>query len=310
MVLEYLERGDLRRWLGKMNKSGDTFTGKQLWHMTECLFKGIVAMAHPPSIQDGFEESETLFWNETVREPGINLNESDDLVHFDIDPTNVFIGGTDSTHVIPVIKIGDLGLMNELKDMKLDVKKRLSFWCHRQRGKSDFFLPEQFTEEWDYVKTLPHFQACEVAGNFSWRSNVYHLGLMLWCLITGCYPPRGPIDPQVVSAEVDMDSGETEYKWSYGNYLSDETIFDWVDPNLLHLAVRCMMEKPDDRPSLQEIAAVIHRGLHGTPWGETDDDTKAWAARFFGGPPQLSPLPADKIEDWLSGRRSFSEIQP
>ncbi len=109
LVLEYLTYGPLETWIGKMNKRRQAaidkaifedpdddeaqreaetvwFSSKQLWIMASCLFKTIVAMAHPPSLQPEFDEGDDDV-DEKVPAPGRGVL-SQDLVHFDIDPSN------------------------------------------------------------------------------------------------------------------------------------------------------------------------------------------------------------------------------
>ncbi len=52
------------------------------------VFKGIMAMAHPPSEQEGFDHRLDDEIDEVLTAPHAPLVMSDDLVHFDIDPTN------------------------------------------------------------------------------------------------------------------------------------------------------------------------------------------------------------------------------
>lgn len=47
-------------------------------------------------------------------------------------------------------------------------------WKYRMYGKSMFYMPEQFTEEWDYVPQLPgELDTRVAAGKFTWKSNLF-----------------------------------------------------------------------------------------------------------------------------------------
>ena len=53
---------------------------------------------------------------------------------------------------------------------------------------------EQFTEEWDWVKNYPREkpETTGTAGEYSWRTNLFHIGLTMQSLITLHAPPHRP----------------------------------------------------------------------------------------------------------------------
>lgn len=62
---------------------------------------------------------------------------------------------------------------------------RTRLWWNRRRSKDGWFLPEQFTEEWDRVDYEPFSEnitdmatGVGAAGSFTPKSNIFHVGLV------------------------------------------------------------------------------------------------------------------------------------
>ena len=90
-------------------------------------------------------------------------------------------------------------------------------WMSRESGKQLWYSPvcphyqkaharelnvrlqEQFTTEWKHVTRYPPLSA-KVAGKYSWKTNMFQLAQVMWCLITHCQPPDGPV-PELVSLQ-------------------------------------------------------------------------------------------------------------
>ncbi|KAL1836117.1 hypothetical protein VTJ49DRAFT_5562 [Mycothermus thermophilus] len=69
---------------------------------------------------------------------------------------------------------------------------------YREKTPRDKKAQKKFSEEWDYLplaegpfspfrRPLP-----KTAGNFSWATNLFHVGLIMFTLATRCYPPLPP----------------------------------------------------------------------------------------------------------------------
>ena len=45
----------------------------------------------------------------------------------------------------------------------------------RRRGKHAYLVPEQFTDEWDWLRASPGESNSETAGNFDFHTNLYQV---------------------------------------------------------------------------------------------------------------------------------------
>lgn len=128
------------------------------------------------------------------------------MVHFDLDPQNVFVGDFDARRhrYGPIFKFGDFGTAARTSSNVFKDPPEAIF--RRRFGKLLYHLPEQFhrmatlprkwpcwsllmantrnTEEWDYVDVLPEHEnpRPRIAGNYGPASNVWHIGMVsfLW----------------------------------------------------------------------------------------------------------------------------------
>ncbi len=188
---------------------------------------------------------------------------------------------------------------------------------------------EQFTEEWDYCRRLPWERPSKVAGKYDWRMNLYQFGLVceasadssvsrlhwlwinrsrifqvLWTIITGHHPPTRP-DPQVVDTEFN-ELGKRRYIWSYGNYIMDDR-YDNVDKELRELVVKCMMERPSDRPKMRDIYRLIQRKVNETEWKDEPDEDR-WFRDFFTTPAPPRRKPVSRLNDVSCTTRPWAAL--
>ncbi|KAI1761320.1 hypothetical protein GGR53DRAFT_469470 [Hypoxylon sp. FL1150] len=119
LILEYMSNGDLSTLIGKLAKDrrnrdwGGRIPNRVLWSFWLCLIRACIAMEYPPrkfhpdrkkpepSQDQTAEESRdlqrridtyNLLGDDLIENIPANVNRRQNLVHFDIDPSNVFIG--------------------------------------------------------------------------------------------------------------------------------------------------------------------------------------------------------------------------
>ncbi|KAH9898657.1 kinase-like domain-containing protein [Xylariomycetidae sp. FL2044] len=260
IVMEYLENGDLGEIIYRVRERETRIPNKVLWSFFYCLIQACQDMAQPPVDR---------------RENKDDDNEVE-IVHFDIDPLNVFIDKTDWTsddhEVAPRIKLGDLGLMTMFYWSNPYSYDQLQ--TYRRIGKRDFFAPEQFTEEWDTVSPDTAHMDHGIAGNYGNHTNVWAVALTMECLITLCYPlwPR--------RATTEQDDNDLSYL-TYGAHLLEEQ-WDETDVRLRRLLCECMAHDPDLRPTVQQLVDAVPGLARDTPDDGPDglvwnhDAVRAW----------------------------------
>ncbi|AEO64627.1 uncharacterized protein THITE_2126944 [Thermothielavioides terrestris NRRL 8126] len=316
MLLEYLPRGSLYKALVVAERDHLTFQTRLLWEIFHCLVQSTIAMAYPPTqhpalYPGGLDAAAPVM---EVFPPG-NIPTPSRFVHFDIDPTNILVGGNDPTvdpdhPVAPVMKLSDFGIASEVTDaVRANGERALHF---RRLAKHKFFMPEQFTKEWDWVPLGYHLYAgapwpTTVAGQWGWASNLFQVGLVMACLITQCYPPCPPVPgliwifhPEYVIGDAEDEeeddppkhppvhagqvAGKTDRNnvskyiavWSYGEYLLHENV-PWKKDNnryLLEQVAECLCDEPRYRPRLNHLKIRIETSLAANQplWGRGNTD--------------------------------------
>ncbi|KAK4152165.1 hypothetical protein C8A00DRAFT_16480 [Chaetomidium leptoderma] len=205
MFLEHCKRGSLHKALYTSHAKILEFPNRALWHIFHCLIKACIAMAYPPTPPGNPGHGQQPRYKERVPD---NENKSK-FVHFDIDPQNskhVAEPGLNNHPLIPVMKLSDFGIASDIQDQ--DLSDRDLMWQLRPLAKYGFFTPEQFTEEWDYVPAgqapragNPPFP--KVAGNFTWKNNLFQMGLVMVCLITRHRPATPPYPSRIRMPPID-----------------------------------------------------------------------------------------------------------
>ncbi|KAI0006764.1 hypothetical protein F4779DRAFT_547416 [Xylariaceae sp. FL0662B] len=214
IITELFENGTLKDLIVRVSERGLRWPNRVLWSFWLCLVKQCIALAFPVrkfhpnrknSAEDDLDEfiPENKYHWRTKR-----------MVHFDMDPTNEFIAGID--------------LNTERRD----------------RSKDGYFSPEQFTEEWDLIPADRNgANVCDepVVGNYGPHTNVWGIALILFNIITGCYPRLPPTPGYITSPSgaklmtYGMDLLEKEW-----NYVDRELrwpcdVYVMIRPNGLHL---------------------------------------------------------------------------
>ncbi|KAK0655147.1 hypothetical protein B0T16DRAFT_5609 [Cercophora newfieldiana] len=337
LILEFLRRGDLNKYLTKLaakflkafeeleqkmakhggnlpqdyvlqNLAPTEFPDEVLWLIFEFLFKGVIGILAPPKVRPEYDETggdDGPLVDETPPDRNMPL-ERQDIVHFDLDPRNVLIGSFDH---VPIHKISDLGHMKPMRDLKADSQQYEEMWSSRLRGKPRIYwlTPEQFSQEWDRISHHPRDApppGVRVAGNYSWKTNLYAIGQIMWCLITRFEPPPPRYATQIDTGDGDFEDINTK-KWSYGAYLLQGN-FDHVDSDLRNLVVECMMDDPADRPRMHKMWKVIQKKTAG----DLDKYVKEWCADFYSEALVALPHTSEKLQEWLNNNFDFGVLFP
>ncbi|KAI0886530.1 kinase-like protein [Annulohypoxylon maeteangense] len=327
MLLEYVEGGNLVNLIDKLQQrekaSGEpvVIPNRVLWAIWLCLVRACVAMKYPPR---KFHPD-----RRTRRRPNgrTDLNEmippqnkrwrQKNWVHFDIDPSNIFIGNIEAPppplidigqrqrddpqpdrepgehSFIPRIKLADFGLAEPIKTHK----RNEYYSCRRQNGKVRYYAPEQFAAEWDQIPPVADgAEAGErrVPGVYGSPMNVYQMALTFWVVITQRdapipvepQPPLGMVVPRLenrlVPSYLDNLIGPDD-RISYCPYFMDpdDNPYEYVDAELRRTIYECMYHRQDDRPTVETLLPQAQAGVQKEFQGESDDFIKEWVSQFI-----------------------------
>lgn len=142
---------------------------------------------------------------------------------------------------------------------------------------------EQITEQWDFVPGLNALRNHEVAGNYGSHSNLYHIGLAMFELVTLNMPDQPPF-ARPYEFIIDRQSLRG---WTYGHNLLGEynpEIVRQYSADLRHTIAWCMEHNPLNRPSLVRLGQIIEQNL-------ASPDQRADATRRIVGNLLRVPLP-------------------
>lgn len=176
----------------------------------------------------------------------------------------------------------------------------MDLWQFRLAGKPQIFVPEQFTQEWEYEAAIDrdHLQREDTAGNYHWWSNLFQVGWIMWSLITHAYPP---VPPTMCSYEyanpelgqgggggggLDDDAGDdTVYGFTYGAQLMEDEYGEY-DTSLRSLLMRLLDHNPTQRPKLLwlERTLLVHARREVLSTNEPDEEFRKAMHRLFGEP--------------------------
>ncbi|KAI1485159.1 kinase-like domain-containing protein [Biscogniauxia mediterranea] len=305
LLLEFAENGDLANFIYKTNEMREKVPNRVLWSFWLCLVSACVAMEYPPrkfhpkrrdpdpADVEGLPAMDFVDLNSETRGKRIGPDLYEDVpdpsrrwagkrqVHFDIDPKNIFIYGfdpntKDNEHkLIPRLKLADFGLAQTVKPNKGNGY----YWHKRGTGKLGYYTPEQFGEDWDYVRAPwiygPEISEQPVAGNYGAHTNVWSIALSLWQLMTGA---RVPFPPVVAPPE---DPNDPNAPVSYCTLINTHQRYAYIDADLRRTVYRCMMHRPADRPSLLTLMNEAKEGIKRSYPGESDEEISAWVAKLL-----------------------------
>ncbi|KAK0644454.1 kinase-like domain-containing protein [Cercophora newfieldiana] len=304
LILEYLPRGDLDKFFSTAGGEPRPRTPEPiLWSMFGCLVRGLIALQNPPKQQARYAQG----W----REDGPPITEGTDgdddfetdIVHWDLDARNVLLGDYecgdehDKHNIAPVLKITDLGWSRDMFQDRDPGLARDPYWLHlysRRIGKTGWYAPEQFTEEWDYVGLLPDPNPGRlnhrVAGNYTGKMNIFQVGMIMYTAITQCVPPDGAPWPQRMNFTT-LPTPPGNYvriinnAWTYGGHL-DDAAYNSVSAELRELVKQCMCDDPAHRPDARSLLQeILRHHRQRRPPRLTPNRMRAWADRRINFPP-------------------------
>ncbi|RYP21524.1 hypothetical protein DL765_002160 [Monosporascus sp. GIB2] len=288
MVMEFVPNGDLSTFIKRVNQLQTEFPGMVLWKFFLCLIRMCIGLAYPVEFIPANQGR--------VNKYPIVENIPDDqgptrIVHFDLDPKNIFVGraisGSNEHSFSPILRLGDFGLTVEVEDDKLDQY----YEQLRSYGKHGFLAPEQFCEDWDYLASNSNsVRTHHIAGNYGPHTNIWAVGLTMECLITGCRPPQ----PVRVTQVFDETRGVTYL--TCGEHLLSDPKYDYIDRDLRRIVAHCQAYYPKDRPGFPELEEAILLAINSKGYPHTEQDIIEWFDRILPKPPP-PPEPAARPMD-------------
>ncbi|KAK7750341.1 hypothetical protein SLS62_007749 [Diatrype stigma] len=268
IVMDYVPNGDLRTLIAKVNEEDTKFPDRVLWSFFMCLVKQCIGLAYYPRKFHPDRRLDDRDLDERIP-PDQQKWRWKNMIHFDYDPLNIFVDNIDGTPehlVVPKLKLADFGLAGEVKSQKRE--RRLAKW--------NFYAPEQFGSEWDFLPAERNgANICNepVAGNYSIHTNIWCIGQVMFCLMTR----RWPLQPPVAGGfKFPILPGNPDII-TYGGTLFNGHWED-IDRDLRMVVSLCLAHNPTDRPTLEWLHGYI-QGMLATPYrfvGQDDNTIYSW----------------------------------
>ena len=112
VMMEHMRNGSLKYWLARATYDQTRFRDEALWRILRCLVEACIAMKYPPRRQRRNPHPANPYHSEDgppIPEviPRPHLRDEANYIHFDIDPSNVFVGDFDAAaHAnMPIVKV-------------------------------------------------------------------------------------------------------------------------------------------------------------------------------------------------------------
>ncbi|KAK1752721.1 hypothetical protein QBC47DRAFT_432407 [Echria macrotheca] len=286
----------------------------------QTVLKGVLGMQWPPYTVPELEAGRGA--NEPCMSESVPQGQLKywPLVHFDLDPQNVLIGDFGEPHyrrqdrpadghkVVPVFKLNDFGLARYYSPARY--RRVFEMWSARIRGKPEYFVPEQFTAEWDWVHWSPALQPeIKTAGKYGYRSNIFGVGLCVWSAMTLHKPSHQPHRFPTVQTIQRFHDGKLVQIRTYGGDLlvpDNEWHMKTYSAKLRCFVAQCLAENPGHRPGRLEITRLIDElarfnfNTDGN-WANTDIGCRAWCEKSFAQPPEPASQNSERLKQWLRG---------
>lgn len=168
-------------------------------------------------------------------------------------------------------------------------------------AKNGWFLPEQFSIEWDQLDRGPddgppnarpgdwpawdRWNFPSGPGRYSSLSNIWHLGMNMFCMLLLQRPDFPPVAGRMESAEPPQFNPVPirHQRWTYGYRLIEDSeegdeYRARFSPLLCETIARCLMHRQEHRPTLVELQGIITNALGNPPPPLPNDDVR----NFFG----------------------------
>ncbi|KAE9381092.1 kinase-like protein [Stipitochalara longipes BDJ] len=254
LIMEYCSLGDLSGLLTTFQRLGRPLREITVWKLFECMVDGLSVLEYGNELTLRSPENS---YRATIRENW------DPIVHFDLKPENILLGVDKAVHgTSPVYKIGDFGSAENISsfDGPHEWKRR---FAKRDRTTDGYFAPEQFSATWE----ARDYKASSVAGKYTFKTNIWGIGCIMYqiMLLSDETPdPRTPFTPSFAATWV--VNGTPPAGRTYGNALRGGLPVTSQSPvysnELIDLVQLCLMEVPDDRPSLIVLRERIRLGIN------------------------------------------------
>ncbi|KAI1767444.1 kinase-like domain-containing protein [Hypoxylon sp. FL1150] len=261
LKMEYFERFELQELLIRVNESVSNnamvpdnekkleyIPSRVLWRLFLCLARACIGLAYPPPYHHGRPD--------TYREVIIPDLEPELNIHFDMHPFNVFIADPDSTRndipehgFVPRFKLGDFGL-TQAWDPNLDDETKIVV---ANVGKPGYQAPEQLRRD----RILED-------NAFGPHTNIWGAGWLMYNALTLYFTSDEDWQPQV--CPITMPDGTTKNLNTWAPFLvgHDARVYEdfrSYSVQLRTLIARCMADRQEDRPSLQELLDIIQANI-------------------------------------------------
>lgn len=180
--------------LRKISQQQAYLKDSEMWRVFLCLFRACVALTYPGKwAPEGFVPTNNV--DAPTKEEfvpknaaGAALPTDTGIIDFDMNDRNVMIGdfvvdpGPGHPHdQVPVVKVGDLGVVTRLLPRHRD--NFFVLVAGRVRGNMWYHFPEQFTETWKNMDGMESLAADEVAGKYGWTSNLWQVGRLMTIMV-------------------------------------------------------------------------------------------------------------------------------
>ncbi|KAI7780771.1 hypothetical protein LA080_015562 [Diaporthe eres] len=169
-----------------------------------------------------------------------------------------------------LLQVGDFGRSVNQNQLGLpvfmppnDFTRMSRLWARRLRGKDGWWLPEQFSAEWDNVNYEPFSEGITnfatgagAAGAFNEKSNVFHIGMVIWCCMLLHVPETPPRLTPIPKSGPNMGN----QGWTYVGEMRQRMFHQKFGKLLCDLVSDCCKHMPADRPDLTALALRVQAG--------------------------------------------------
>ncbi|OTB06167.1 hypothetical protein M426DRAFT_9982 [Hypoxylon sp. CI-4A] len=293
IIMEYFERCDLNELLCRVNESVsenpsvpdvrkklEYIPSRILWRIFLCLAKACVGMAYPPSLYNDAQQMQQIYSEVVYPE-----EDPQQIIHFDMHPFNVFVDDPMKTindipdhGFTPRFKLGDFGLTSQW-DNGWTLDEKISA-CNV--GRPGFQAPEQ-----------RHRLRINEEGAFGPHTNIWGAGYLMYIALTLYFTEDEDWAP--TTCNITMPDGTSQDLVTWAPFLVGEPVYDEFkaySTELRTLIARCMADKQEDRPSLDELVDTIRAQIVK---GDTEASALPHKARTVDDLKRPPPVESDEL---------------